>query len=284
MRLRCFVRQLCEQLDGGEERFELVLVDWHPPPESASLHSCLRHIDCPANLAIRVVEVPASVHHTLENSHSIALFEYIAKNVGVRRASGHFILATNPDILFSADILAYLCGGRLREDGFYRADRHEFEGQVSELASAADNLRTAAATVSAPVVYRPQLGHRVEILDQGPVYTAASGDFWLAHRSVWRRIGGYLELTTSSHMDSILCHEAVAAGFKQYVLPSPMKIYHMAHSRADRLARPRTDLAHWREVVEANASRVHRGNWGLADLDLTEQRLGLPKRTPATDG
>jgi hypothetical protein len=49
----------------------------------------------------------------------------IAKNVGIRRARGEFVLATNPDLLFSNALFAFLASAALRADCMYRIDRHD---------------------------------------------------------------------------------------------------------------------------------------------------------------
>ena len=54
----------------------------------------------------------------------------IGKNVGIRRARGRFILATNIDILFSDELAAFLGSQQLRADRMYRIDRHDAMSDV----------------------------------------------------------------------------------------------------------------------------------------------------------
>ena len=54
----------------------------------------------------------------------------IAKNVGIRRARGQFILATNIDILFSDELAEYLATRRLEHGRMYRIDRHDAMSDV----------------------------------------------------------------------------------------------------------------------------------------------------------
>ncbi len=97
-RFRCFLYQLCEQLGVFPRTLEIVVVDWNPPPGKPRLSEQLEFLEPPENLTIRFIEVPGAVHAALENSDRIPLFEYLAKNVGIRRALGRFVLATNPEI------------------------------------------------------------------------------------------------------------------------------------------------------------------------------------------
>jgi hypothetical protein len=57
---------------------------------------------------------------------SVPLFEYVAKNIGIRRAKGEYILATNPDIIFNPQTIRFLARKKLRKDTFYRTDRCDF--------------------------------------------------------------------------------------------------------------------------------------------------------------
>ena len=54
----------------------------------------------------------------------------IAKNAGIRRARGQFVLATNIDILFSDELMEYLAARRLERGRMYRIDRHDVMSEV----------------------------------------------------------------------------------------------------------------------------------------------------------
>ena len=81
---------------------------------------------CAETVKIRRIVVPPSVHSTLE-SHghvrsSAPMSEFIAKNVGLRHANGKFVLAQNPDDVWSPALATFLLERRdHREDTFYTA-------------------------------------------------------------------------------------------------------------------------------------------------------------------
>ena len=54
----------------------------------------------------------------------------IGKNVGIRRARGQFVLATNIDILFSDELAEYLAARRLERGRMYRIDRYDAMSDV----------------------------------------------------------------------------------------------------------------------------------------------------------
>ena len=64
----------------------------------------------------------------------------IGKNVGIRRARGRFILATNIDLLFSDELAAFLGSQQLRTDRMYRIDRHDAMSNVPEGAPIEEQL------------------------------------------------------------------------------------------------------------------------------------------------
>ena len=86
-----------------------------------------------------MITVPAAVHAGLPlAARRNSVFEYIGKNVGIRRAAGEFILATNPDTVFSAALVENLKQRSLREDTFYRVDRADVASPVPAYVPAAE--------------------------------------------------------------------------------------------------------------------------------------------------
>ncbi|MDF1664085.1 MAG: hypothetical protein P1V97_20115, partial [Planctomycetota bacterium] len=79
---------------------------------------------------VRVVTVPAELHQTFKCSESLPLYQMIAKNVGIRRARGEYVLATNIDLLFSDELCHYLATAKLDKNTMYRIDRHDVEKDV----------------------------------------------------------------------------------------------------------------------------------------------------------
>ena len=79
---------------------------------------------------MRFIEVPAEVHQRYQHAAALPLYQMIGKNVGIRRARGRFILATNIDILFSNELAAFLGEQRLEPNRMYRVDRYDAMSDV----------------------------------------------------------------------------------------------------------------------------------------------------------
>ena len=277
---------------------ELVIVEWNPPPDRPSLLDAVRwHYLTPA---IRIITVPKEIHDTLENAGRMPMYEYLAKNVGVRRAQGEFVLVTNPDIIFSRELIGFMAARKLRNTCFYRADRHDVDDIVPPCVDSASVQSFCARKTArvqplggalSPEHYRKksrnkaldELGTMVDRLED--IHTNASGDFLLMARDQWFRLRAYPELKTHSHIDSYMCAIAAAAGLRQVQLVSPFAIYHQEHDRSQHATRPMTDLgwldAACREMLSSHSPRIDNGDdWGLAGHDLHETHISADNLKP----
>jgi hypothetical protein len=128
-RMQHFVDGFVEQCKRHGLRAELILVEWNPPADRVPLIEELRWPQDLGPCEIRIVTVPREMHAQLPHGDQLPLFQMIAKNVGVRRARGRFVLATNIDILFSDEAIVFM-RDRLRSGCLYRADRLDVPTEV----------------------------------------------------------------------------------------------------------------------------------------------------------
>jgi hypothetical protein len=140
-RMQTFVNALLAQAKRHAVPLELVVVDWNPPPDKPPLFEALRWPDDPGPVEIRCIEVPPALHHTFAHGAALPLYQMIAKNVGIRRARGQFILATNIDVIFSHELFAFFAQRRLEPGCMYRIDRHDAMQDVPVDASIDEQLR-----------------------------------------------------------------------------------------------------------------------------------------------
>jgi len=104
---------------------ELIMVDWNPPSDRPPLMHALRWPADTSPCDVRFIQVPPEVHQRYKHAEAMPLYQMIAKNVGIRRARGNFVLATNIDIIFSDELVGYLAERRLDPGRMYRIDRHD---------------------------------------------------------------------------------------------------------------------------------------------------------------
>jgi len=125
-RTQLFINSLAWQAKRYALPVELVLVDWNPPENKAGLADVLQ-FPVSEHFSARVIVVPPVIHAAFSHGDRLPLFQMIGKNVGIRRAAGEFILATNIDILLDDALFEMLAGRSLAPDRMYRADRFDVE-------------------------------------------------------------------------------------------------------------------------------------------------------------
>ena len=196
---------------------------------------------------------------------NVPVLEYVAKNVGIRRANGNFILCMNPDILMSEELFGRF--SQLSDLYYYRANRldHTGEYEVSIGKSLINQLKGHVNAVWFRGVHyhlnsfsswkyvllgfwsslynrwRMLTVHLRPLLNfmSVPVYydnieykfhCNASGDFMLMHRNSWSRLKGYDESSyISLHVDSLMVLQAAFSGLSEKTFWHP--IYHRDHER-----------------------------------------------------
>jgi hypothetical protein len=131
-RMQIFVTALLEQCRRHDIPSELIIVEWNPPANRPRLADALRWPEDQGPCVVRIIEVPPAVHHRFRNADGLPLYQMIAKNVGIRRARGKFILATNIDILFSDDLMRFIAQRRLKYGEMYRIDRHDVRADIPD--------------------------------------------------------------------------------------------------------------------------------------------------------
>jgi hypothetical protein len=128
-RMQAFVSGWLAQASRFQIPSELILVEWNPPADRPRLREALRWPDR-GPCAVRIIEVPNELHRRFAHAEALPLYQMIAKNVGIRRARGRFIVATNIDILFSSELAAFFAERKLETRRMYRIDRHDAMSEV----------------------------------------------------------------------------------------------------------------------------------------------------------
>lgn len=278
-RFHLFMEGLATLAEKHGLNAELILVEWNPPQDTPGLMDAVRWRRSLAPLHVRVITVTPELHTRFPNSDRIPIFQMIAKNVGIRRACGRFVLATNVDLLFSDELIRFLAQGRLNPECLYRVDRYDVDKNVPHNAPVEEQIRycrnnvlrihkrgrTVTLHSNSPgyITQRArQLGLRTwlgsisrrignhlsgySILN---AHTNACGDFTLMSRERFHALRGYPEFPTwSMHIDSLLCFMALFSGLKEVVLKDPMRVYHIEHGMAWAMLSPEQKVSRFMEV------------------------------------
>lgn len=216
-RINVFVKDLITLCEKYELNSELVIVEWNPPGDRPRLKDAMTWPQIERRYCkIRIIEIPNEIHKRLPKFYCIPVFEYIGKNVGIRRARGEYVLSTNPDLLFSEELINFLGSGKLSPKCFYRIARYDVKSPVpvnmpvsKQLDYCKNNIIKVHTYFGSfnnrfgwikPRVFAGHLRQRVLFFPFAPPHTRASGDFFLMHRNHWNTMRGYLEFKGKPRM------------------------------------------------------------------------------------
>ena len=268
-RTQLFIDSLAWQAEHFSLETELIIVDWNPPEGKPGLAEVLNFPVNPCFCA-RVIVVPPELHNGYRHGDRLPLFQMIGKNVGIRRAKGQFIVATNIDILFDDALVAFLAKRELSPQVMYRVDRFDIDNALPSenhqeqqaFCRNRNNLIRTNQRMFPPGFHKAQqtdLYHSSDVLNQGfrssvkwaditedegaacvhvhastpytHLATNACGDFTLMHKEAWERLRGYGEFEAySMHIDSLGCIAAHLAGITECSLLPPLVCYHIEHA------------------------------------------------------
>lgn len=312
-RTQIFVNALFAQCQKYRLPAELILVDWNPPADRPGLAQALSWSKANEYCPTRAVQVPRALHARLRHAAGLPLFQMIAKNAGIRRARGDFVLATNIDILFSDELMAFVARQQLNPDRLYRVDRYDAENQVPLEASVDEqlafcwshlvrfNLRSRIVpTADEPRRTTKPAGPVQESVAPADVpldhlHTMACGDFTLLSRRHWHRLRGYPEFEAYSfHLDSLFCYMGHYGGVLETFLTPPAVAFHIEHSlgsgwspEGEKLLFQRLQqrgipcmsyghLEHFGEMMRRSQAPIvfNTPDWGLGHFELDEFPCG----------
>lgn len=247
---------------------EFVLVEWAPPAERPWLAQLIsERMPALEGLCTSYV-VDARYQDALSLHPQLRYLEYIAKNVGIRRARAPFVLSTNCDICFSRSVLDVLERDDLRRRVVYRASRHDLRMSLAGTPLSWQMLEDPANLDGPATRLNP------------PLMAGATGDFVLLDRETFHELGGFNEIYRLARLglDRNFLTKAFARGLEIADIGGP--VYHINHEGSHRSERQDTRSAeegagrgykrwHARGVVYENPP-----TWGLAEAPVREVGSG----------
>ena len=249
-------------------RYELIVVEWDPIGGRPLLADLLQR-DLPAAMqdSLRVIVVAPEYQRALTQNPHAGYLEYIAKNVGIRRAAAPFVLVTNVDVLLGREVLAAVASSSLAAGTIHRAARYDIKLGIDQSGLSWETLEDPRNHDRRPTL-------------RGPLFSGAAGDFLLADRDTFHRLRGFNEVyrAARSGIDLNFLVKAYGAGVPIADVGGP--VYHLNHVGSMRISKAQhanegTETPwgnmrwHSRDVAYNNP-----GNWGLADAPERVLRPG----------
>lgn len=243
-----------------------MFVEWAPPRSAPRVFDLVfAAVPELARDACSWYEVDGRYQETLSLNERLTYLEFIAKNVGVRRARGRFVLTTNCDVFLGRHVLDVLAAGALKPRVVYRAPRYDI------------TLDAAPAALDWDVLENPRiLAGRQRVL-KPPFMGGATGDFVLLDRDAFHEVRGFNEVYRLARfgVDRNFLVKALSAGLAIEDIGGP--VYHASHEGSYRSSagayEGRESDAHWgrtrwhaRGVIYANPP-----TWGLAEAPVRRE-------------
>jgi hypothetical protein len=297
-RMQVFLNTLLVLGEKHRLSMELVIVEWNPPADTPPLMDALSWPDSRQHCPIRIITVSGEIHRQLPRSEQLPLFEYIGKNVGIRRALGEYILVTNPDIIFTEPLVNYLETSRLNSQCFYRATRYDIDEaipldqpleeqivfcrqhvvRINGYLSSADYRTGRKSILHGKLIgLLDYVTWRLSHFPLDRPFTNASGDFFLMHRQHWEELRGYPEIVGTDsdgklHIDAFMLYTVLLHRLKQVKLSKEKRIYHQEHFRPnlDNLFSADIDTTKNKLLKARKPVILNDNNWGLGAHDLPE--------------
>ncbi len=297
-----FLRSLSQQCTRHKLQAELILVEWNPPEDRPPLKEALFWPEANGWLEARIITVPQEIHNEYKYGDGYPLYQMIAKNVGIRRARGEYILSTNVDILFSEDLIAWMASGQMRRGYQYRVDRYDVDMPVPDpetiesiqlLKSCKNNLlriNERNGTTNLRTGKKKGIFTAKAKIERDRLHTNGCGDFAMAHRDHWYDTCAYPELDLFSfHIDSLWCYVAHFSGVREQYLEPPLATYHLEHTegytpeslkkmytslekkKVPRLTVFQTNSLAFRMSLTRRPVRFNTNHWGLPERRLNEE-------------
>lgn len=248
-------------LDAGID-FEVVFVEWAPIEDRERLSTILvREFAEQLGTRLTACVVDGRYHTAMNLNPKVRYLEFVAKNVGLRRAAGHLVLSTNSDVFLSRHVVHSL-QSNLDTDTVYRAPRYDIRLGVDQSHLTWDVLEDERNHVRRPVL-------------EPPLLAGGTGDFLLASRECFHRLRGFNEVyrLARAGIDFNFLLKAYTSGARIVDIGGP--VYHVNHVGSLRISKALYDQGraetawgkrNWpsRHVVYDNGD-----GWGLSQAPVT---------------
>jgi len=250
---------------------EVIYVDWNSPTHSL-LYDIKDNINFKGNFKHFVIPPKAAKQLTNFDPYTQICCEVLARNIGLRRAEGDWLVSTNIDIIHPRREELEETINKLDQNSFYTISRratgweqikkfHNDEIPFDQWKSLRDYLISGS-----------EERHFEETTVTGDDYSIINccGDFQIAPKNIWNSVRGMEEdLIYSLYADTNIQKKAVMHGFGLKALYSPA-LFHINHGKGgggflDGINKKTNDP--YRAIVHQNLTQ-NPDTWGFSDIEI----------------
>ena len=250
---------------------EVIYVDWNSPTHSL-LYDIKDNIQFKGNFKHIVITPEIASILTNYNPNAQKCCEVLARNIGLRRAEGDWLISTNIDIIHpKRDDLEKIINN-LDLNTFYTISRRHVDWGIIKEFHGGEIIFNEWKKLRDHLIYTSEERYYDEKTTNGDDYSIINccGDFQLASKHVWNTIKGYEEnMYYACFPDTNIQKKAVLNGFNLEAIYD-VPLYHMSHlgmgnDGSSPSKQKYNDPWKW---VEYFTESENTENWGLNGIEI----------------
>jgi len=255
---------------------EVFYIDWNSPTYSL-LYDIEDRLHFKGNL--KHIVIPPDVASMLTNNdpHAQVCCETLARNIGIRRATGDYIVSTNIDVIAPRRDHLKKAINELDKNTFYTISRRHTEWKDIEAFHGGERKFEDWKQLRDHLIENSEERKYDEKVVEGDDYSIINccGDFQLAHRDIWNEIKGFEEeLIYVLYSDTNVQKKAVKHGFDLKAIYSPA-LFHIFHGKGgggflDGINRKTNDMY---RAVTSQEKTENKDTWGFSPIEIEYELL-----------
>jgi hypothetical protein len=257
---------------------EVFYIDWNSETKSL-LNDVKQNIQFKGNFHHIVIEPKIAKMLTNFDPEAQKCCEVLGRNIGIRRATGDWIVSTNIDIIAPRRKDLEDTINQLDKNTFYTISRRDAELPNIQKFNKDNNFEEYKnwKDVREYLINNSEERHYEEKTMQGDDYSMVNccGDFQLAPNNIWNNIRGMEEdLIYALYADTNVQKKAVMHGYGLKAIYNPA-FFHINHGRGGGgfltgVNRKANDM--YRAIVYQNKTQ-NKDDWGFSDIDIEYEKL-----------
>ena len=255
---------------------EVFYIDWNSPTHSL-LYDIEDRLIKKGNL--KHIVIPPDVASMLTNNDPQAQVccETLARNIGIRRATGDYIVSTNIDVIAPRRDHLEKAINELDKNTFYTISRRHVEWKDIEEFHGGERKFSDWKNLRDHLIENSEERKYDEKVVDGDDYSIINccGDFQLAHKDIWNEIRGFEEeLIYVLYSDTNVQKKAVKHGFDLKAIYSPA-LFHIFHGKGgggflDGINRKTNDMY---RAVTSQEKTENKETWGFSPIEIEYELL-----------